>query len=158
MSRTKSFWQRFLDTALRRGPKTQRKPVRRNRTELFVQLLEDRTVPSLAQPSLFTPFSPTTVTLGPSTTILNDTATLAGGNSPTGTIRFTLDSPTGQVVYNRIASVQGDGTYSAPYGYTVPVGQTVTGKYQWTAAYSGDSQNAPAQGHSQNYNPNPATR
>ena len=157
MSRIKSFWQRFLDTAFHRGPKTQRKPVRRNRTELFVESLEDRTVPSLAQPSLFTVSGLTTVTLGQSTTLLNDTATLAGGDNPTGTIRFELDSPTGQVVYNRTVPVNGDGTYSTQYSYTLPIGHTVTGSYQWTAAYSGDGQNAQAQGHSQNYDPNPVT-
>ena len=71
---------------------------------------------------------------------LNDSAVLSGGNSPTGTITFTL-------VYNsttvdtETVTVTGNGTYSTPTGYTLPTTGTVTGTYQWNAAYSGDVNN-----------------
>ena len=45
---------------------------------------------SPASPTLTTTPSPTTVTLGTNSVTLTDSATLAGGNSPTGTITFTL--------------------------------------------------------------------
>ena len=38
-------------------------------------------------------------------------------------------------------SVNGDGTYTTPTGYTLPTTGTVTGTYQWVVAYSGDANN-----------------
>jgi hypothetical protein len=43
-----------------------------------------------AAPTLTTTTNPTTVTLGPNTTTLTDTATLSGGYQPTGHISFEL--------------------------------------------------------------------
>jgi hypothetical protein len=79
-----------------------------------------------------------TVVIG-SGSILTDTATLAGGNSETGTIVFTLYSPTNVVVDTETVTVSGNGSYSTPNGY-VP---TSTGTYEWVASYGGDTNNNP---------------
>jgi hypothetical protein len=75
---------------------------------------------------------------------LTDTATLANGSSPTGTITFTLYDPGGKLVDTETATVNGNGSYTTPTGYTLPTAGTVTGTYQWDATYSGDSNNPPA--------------
>src|SRR5262249_33758605 len=38
-------------------------------------------------------------------------------------------------------TVNGNGSYTTPVGYTLPTTGTVTGTYQWVATYSGDSNN-----------------
>ena len=80
------------------------------------------------------------MTLGTSSVTLNDSALLSGGHSPTGTITFTLVY-NGSTVDTETVSVSGNGTYTTPTGYTLPTSGTVTGTYQWNAAYSGDSNN-----------------
>jgi hypothetical protein len=81
------------------------------------------------------------VTLGSSATTLKDSAVLSGGVSPTGSITFklyrgsTLDD-------TETATVDGNGTYSTPKGYTLPSSGTVTGTYQWDASYGGDGSNS----------------
>src|SRR5262249_59664950 len=72
----------------------------------------------------------------------NDTAVLAGGFNPTGTITFTLYNPSNVAVYTDTVTVSGNGTYDTSVG-TNPGGYlpTVTGTYLWTASYSGDSNN-----------------
>ena len=94
---------------------------------------------SLASPTLITSAFATAVVGEP----IFDTATLSGGNNPTGTITFNL--------YNTLASceavppspiqtytvnVHGNGTYLSPN--FIP---TLSGTYYWTASYSGDSNN-----------------
>jgi uncharacterized protein (DUF2141 family) len=82
---------------------------------------------------------------------LNDTATLSGGTSPTGTITFTLYDPahsdcSGSGVYTDVVTVNGNDTYDTATqgnnsgGYV----SIVHGTYQWTADYSGDVNNEPA--------------
>jgi hypothetical protein len=89
-----------------------------------------------------------TITTDPSaggtvgTAVLNDTATLAGGTSPTGTITFKLYSPTetcgsSSAAYTQIVTVSGDGKYSTTN--STPAG--AVGTWSWTAMYSGDSHN-----------------
>ena len=88
---------------------------------------------------------PTTVALGPNAVTLTDTATLAGGFSPTGTITFTLFHNGGTTpVDTETVAVNGNGTYPTPTGFTLPATGTVTGTYQWDATYSGDANNTPA--------------
>jgi hypothetical protein len=83
-----------------------------------------------------------TVVLG-SCGVLTDTATLRGGNNPTGTLTFKLYAPNGTtVVDTESVTVAGDGTYRSPNGY-VP---TATGMYQWVVSYSGDIENRPITG------------
>ena len=82
----------------------------------------------------------TSVTLGGNPMTLNDTAVLSAGYSPTGTITFTLYQGT-TLVDTETATVNGNGSYSTPTGYTLPTTGTVTGSYQWDATYSGDTNN-----------------
>ncbi len=77
---------------------------------------------------------------------LTDTAILAGGSTPTGSIVFGLYGPdnltcSGDPIYTYTASdITGDGSYSTPLGFTT----TAAGTYEWTASYSGDDSNKSA--------------
>lgn len=87
-----------------------------------------------------------TVTIG-SGSKLSDTAVLSGAYNPSGTITFTLFSPSNVAVYTDVVSVNGNGTYTTsagnnPGGY-LPTG---VGTYQWVASYSGDTYNASVSG------------
>jgi hypothetical protein len=82
----------------------------------------------------------TAVTLGTTAVTLKDTANLAGGDSPTGTITFTLYLGS-TLVDTEPVTVTGNGTYTTP-GYTLPTTGTVIGTYQWDASYSGDANNS----------------
>ena len=70
-----------------------------------------------------------------------DDATLSGGNSPTGTLTFDVydasdtscSAPLGAAL---TSTVTGDGSYTSPAFTT-----STPGAYQWTVAYSGDTQN-----------------
>ncbi|MEX2552134.1 MAG: hypothetical protein WD627_03925, partial [Actinomycetota bacterium] len=92
----------------------------------------------LATPNIVTNVSSATVNLNQP---FFDTATLSGGDNPTGTIRFRLFGPnnptcTGQPVATSVATVTGNGTYqSASFTPTAP------GNYQFIADYSGDANN-----------------
>ena len=77
---------------------------------------------------------------------VKDTATLAGGTSPTGTITFRLYGPsdptcTAAPVTTSTATVSGNGSYSSA-SYT----PTQVGTYRWVASYGGDGNNNPAAG------------
>ena len=97
-----------------------------------------------AEPVSITPASPTiTTTAGPTVVVgsgaeLTDSATLAGGFNPTGTITFTL-TLNGTTVDTEMATVSGSGSYSTPTGYL----PTAAGTYQWVASYGGDASNNP---------------
>ena len=72
---------------------------------------------------------------------VKDTATLAGGTSPTGTITFKLYGPadgtcTGTPVSTSATTVSGNATYNSA-SYT----PTQLGTYHWIASYSGDASN-----------------
>ncbi len=98
-----------------------------------------------ASPTLSGAPSATTVTLRDSgAPTLTDSATLSGGYNETGTLTFTLVSPTGATVDTESVHVSGDGTYATPTGYTLPTTGTVTGTYQWDVSYSGDTNNVAA--------------
>jgi hypothetical protein len=94
-------------------------------------------------PQINTSQDPASGTIG---TVLNDNATLSGGNNPTGTISFRLYAPGNTLVpvYTDVVTVSGNGTYHTATqgnnsgGYAAQV----TGTYQWVATYtSGDSNN-----------------
>ncbi len=90
-------------------------------------------------PDLTTTPNPTTATLGTTAPMLMDSAVLSGGDSPTGTITFTLFVNGGTTpVDTETAAVNGNGTYTTPTGFTL-AGEA--GTYQWDATYSGDSNN-----------------
>jgi hypothetical protein len=85
--------------------------------------------------------NPTSVTLGASPVTLKDSAMLSGAVNPTGAITFTLLYQ-GQVVDTETLTVNGNGIYTTPAGYTLPATGTVAGTYQWNASYSGDATNS----------------
>jgi hypothetical protein len=87
-----------------------------------------------AQPSISTAPNPTSAIVG---TTLNDTATLSGGNGPTGTITFTLYDANNASAYTETVSVDGNGTYSTATGHVADM----VGTWHWSAAYSGDEGN-----------------
>ncbi len=75
---------------------------------------------------------------------VTDSATLAGGNSPTGTVTFTLYGPNDTTcsatpAFNSTSSVTANATYTSG-AYTA----TAAGTYRFTAAYSGDTNNTAA--------------
>ncbi|HET7471878.1 MAG TPA: hypothetical protein VFJ71_02025 [Candidatus Limnocylindrales bacterium] len=77
---------------------------------------------------------------------IHDTATLAGGFNPTGTITFRLYGPndatcTGAVIFSSTVNVNGNGDYDSASFKT-----SVAGTYRWIATYSGDANNAAAAG------------
>ena len=80
---------------------------------------------------------------------LSDSATLRGGDNPTGTITFYLFSPRqtcsatpadGSYTFSQEFTVDGDGDYGPTTGGPFP---TIAGTWNWVAVYSGDSQNNP---------------
>lgn len=87
--------------------------------------------------------------------IPNDSFTLGSGfGTPTGTITFSLYSPTnvnnatctGPADYKETVTVNGNGTYSTGNGTTVTPAfhATAEGTWNWTSSYSGDGNNLPA--------------
>lgn len=72
---------------------------------------------------------------------VSDTATLGGGNNPTGTITFNLFGPSDPTcaltpLATTIATVTGDGDYSSD-----PFVATTAGTYRFVASYGGDANN-----------------
>jgi hypothetical protein len=98
-----------------------------------------------ATPSISSTPNVTSVNLGSATPpVLTDTATISGGDNPGGTLNFTLfDTSSGTTVDTEtLTSVNGNGLYSTPTGYTLPTGQGIAGLYQWEVTYTGDNNNA----------------
>jgi hypothetical protein len=105
----------------------------------------ERVTVTAASPTISTTPIPATVTLGANTTTLTDTAILAGGANPTGIITFTLFyNGSTTAADTETVTVNGNGTYTTPTGFTLPTSGTVTGSYQWDATYNGDSNNSAA--------------
>ncbi len=103
---------------------------------------DEPVIVSAASPTISTTANPSSVTLGSSAPpVLNDSATLSGGFNPVGTITFFLYSPIDALIDTETATVNGNGTYSTPSGFTPPTNRTVTGTFQWVATYSGDGNN-----------------
>ncbi|MEO7157963.1 MAG: DUF11 domain-containing protein, partial [Vicinamibacterales bacterium] len=106
--------------------------------------------PCASEPVVVNPANPTIVTVPTPAagtrlvTVLSDSATLAGGFAPTGTITFTLYPPSDSTcaaaaIFTSVVPVAGNGTYpsaSAPASLI-----TTTGTYHWKAVYSGDANN-----------------
>ena len=72
---------------------------------------------------------------------IHDTATLAGGTAPTGTVTFTLFGPgdatcTTAPAFTSIAPIVGAGSYDSESF------APAAGTYRWVATYSGDANNA----------------
>jgi uncharacterized repeat protein (TIGR01451 family) len=96
----------------------------------------------LNQPTISTNASASVVVGGN----IHDTATLAGGFNPTGTITFRLYGPNdatcaAAAIFTSVVAVNGNGDYdSAAFKTSAP------GIYRWIATYSGDSNNAAVAG------------
>ena len=93
----------------------------------------------LDTPSLTTTPSTSTGTVGIS---LNDTASLTGGNSPTGPVTFKLYPPSDPTC--SLTPAHTETINSAPYATAIGFVSNVAGVWHWTADYSGDANNAPA--------------
>ena len=107
----------------------------------FFSLEENLTGASIVIPKASPVISSTTPS--PSTAVggsISDSAVLANGRVPGGTLTFELYGPGDTSCQTPIstltAAVNGNGTYPSG-GYTA----TVPGTYQWTASYSGDANN-----------------
>ncbi|HVA45760.1 MAG TPA: DUF4214 domain-containing protein [Pirellulales bacterium] len=111
------------------------------------------------EPQKVVPSAPTITTVpGPSVVFgsgqpLTDTATLAGGSNPNGTITFYLFAPNvtpaaddSNNIYSDSVTINGNGSYSTASGSN-PGGHVpqAIGTYQWVAVYSGDANNASAE-------------
>jgi len=96
-----------------------------------------------------TPFQTLSTNAGPGIALggtLTDTATLSGDNNPTGSITFFLTDPSSSVVDIETVTVNGNGDYTTPNGFS----PSVAGTYMWSASYSGDVNNSPATDNGQN--------
>lgn len=94
-------------------------------------------------PGISTTPNPSSTTIG---TLLNDSATLSGALSPTGSITFKLFPPadttcTGSAIYTEAVPLNGATTVSTN---NTTVTATQAGTYHWTASYPGDGSNAAA--------------
>ena len=94
-----------------------------------------------ASPTISTNAAPLSVVLVSGGLDLTDSATLAGGANPTGTITFSLyaDSSGGcgsQVGSSVTKTVSGNGSYTSP-----SVHVSSAGLYHWVASYGGDGNN-----------------
>ena len=97
----------------------------------------EQTVVSPANPTIVTTASPA-ITLGTTAPTLSDSAVLAGGYFPGGSIVFMLSGPAG-FTYSQTEVVSGNATYTA--STTLPTAGTVAGTYTWTVTYEGDVNN-----------------
>ncbi|MGH9125183.1 MAG: beta strand repeat-containing protein [Acidimicrobiales bacterium] len=93
-----------------------------------------------------TPATPAIVTMASASVAaggtISDTATLTGGDAPTGTITFTVYGPgnttcAGTGVASHTVAVTGDGSYASG---SFPA--AIAGTYRFIAAYSGDANNS----------------
>lgn len=79
--------------------------------------------------------------------MLSDSATVSGGNNPTGTVSFTLTQPDGTTIpVGSPVTINGDGTYNV----STPVLASEVGTYTFHASYSGDADNNSAVDHGRN--------
>jgi len=95
-------------------------------------------VVSPALPTLVTVASPTVTLNNP----ISDTATLTGGDDPSGTITFTLYGPDDENC-NAPAADTSTVTVTGNGDYTHTFTPTAAGTYRWVAHYSGDNFNSP---------------
>ncbi len=98
------------------------------------------TVTVVCHPTIVTAPDPTSGFVG---AVLKDSATLAGGCNPTGTITFKLFGVNDQTcsstaIFTKTVTVSsGNGVYSTSTGFT----SVDAGTYHWIATYSGDTSN-----------------
>jgi hypothetical protein len=102
---------------------------------------KEQIVISQASPSITTRASPTSGSVGQQLSV-TDTATMTGGDNPTGSVTFTLYSDTNCT--QAVSGVGGSGTISNSSASSAPTSWTpnATGTYSWIASYPGDADNA----------------
>ena len=100
----------------------------------------EQTLVSPASPTIVTTASPdvTLPTGPPGMVTLSDSAVLAGGYFPGGSIVFTLTGPNG-FSDTHTDPVSGNATYTA--STTLPTTGTVAGAYTWSVTYGGNANN-----------------
>ena len=108
-------------------------PADNSATQTTTALSPSQTLPTL------TAQTPPEATLGAP---IADTATLAGGAAPTGTITFELFGPGDTGCAAPIASSTATVTGNGGYG-SAPHTTSATGTYRWIARYGGDAANGP---------------
>ena len=91
---------------------------------------------ALGTPTITTQADPTTGVIG---TVLQDTATLIGGNSPTGDVVFYLYGPSDPTCADTAVYFETDS--SAPYATAIGVYSNALGVWHWKAHYVGDANN-----------------
>ena len=102
---------------------------------------DESVVVTQATPSLVTTASPTVAVGGQ----ITDTATLAGGLAPVGTIVFAVYGPDnatcgGLPAFSSPVTVAGNGDYTSD-----PFTPALPGTYRWVASYLGDGDQRPGQ-------------
>jgi hypothetical protein len=113
---------------------------------VVVAALVGSTVPfALATPTAFALTTPTVTSTAsasvPAGGAVSDSATVAGGSSPTGSITFDLFGPTDSTcsavpIFTATVTVDGNGGYTS-----ASFNASVAGTYHWEDTYSGDSAN-----------------
>ncbi|HSS32244.1 MAG TPA: hypothetical protein VLL27_03080, partial [Solirubrobacterales bacterium] len=91
--------------------------------------------------SLVTPILSSTATSGTAGATIKDTATLASGFNPTGTLTFNAYGPSnptcaGAAAFTKAVTAAGNGSYDS-----TNFNQPLAGSYNWTISYSGDANN-----------------
>ena len=120
---------RFMQELGQRGRSTRT-------SRLNLEHLEDRWVPVFTNPSITTMQQPATAVVG---STIADTATVAGGVSPTGTVTFSLynnATASGTALFTDTEPL-GVNEMATSKGYVA----TTTGTDYWVATYSGDTHN-----------------
>ncbi|QNS04055.1 Ig-like domain-containing protein [Streptomyces xanthii] len=113
-------------------------------SDSFTAELKDFIDPEKVQISNCTSLTTNATATAPIEDSITDSATLAGGNNPTGTITFRAFDAAGcaagdQVFTSTVPVDNGNGTYTSE-----PFTPTAVGTYYWTAQYSGDANNSPS--------------
>jgi HYR domain len=115
-------------------------PTNNTATTACGDLGETSIVSSKASPTITTQATSSANTVG----TISDTATLLGGNAPTGSITFNLFGPdnpgcTLPAAFTSTKTVSGNGSYTSdPFNSFAPLHP---GTYRWVASYSGDGNN-----------------
>ncbi len=95
-------------------------------------------VSNCASPTLSTTPTPASGSIGAT---LNDTADLAGANSPTGNVTFNLYGPSDQTCSGTPLFTQADALSGSHAATTGGPAANTAGTYHWTASYPGDDNN-----------------
>jgi len=112
--------------------------------ESHIGAIHDTASGTVNKQTLFAKVSPTISTTpnpanGTVGDMLNDTATLSGGFSPTGSVTFKLYPPADSTCSGTASYTDADA--SAPYATSPGFASNAAGVWHWTADYAGDANN-----------------